>query len=257
MKNYIGILSLFLTAAPFFAQAQTGNMGIATTKPRTTMDVNGTINVKNEIRLGGTDSNAGNAGNFGNLLSANGNNNPEWTNFDLPAGYGNSLVLNATYLMSSETGVVFNGTNQSGTLSVPYDEDQGMVTPTTWKEITGVAQTFTITKLNSSTSISVQTLAQVTGGNRGSFGLGIFIDDKLKFVRAGIVIGGAGSYKTLNINASIPGLSVGTHTFKLAAIERSIPVNTSISVGEPAATANLNNKMAATSVSIKVFEPMN
>lgn len=257
MKKYIGILSIFLIIIPVTAEAQAGNVGIATTKPRTTLDVNGTVNVKNEMRLGGTDSNSGTAGNTGDLISANGNNNPIWKNFDLPAGYGNSLVLNATYLISAEAGVLFNGTGQSATLSVPYTEDQGMTTPTTWKEITGVAQTFTVSKATSSTSIAVQTLAQVAGGTRGSFGLGIFIDDKLKFVRTGNVTGGSSSYKTLDINATIANLSVGNHTFKLAAIERNIPVGSTISVGEPVITTNLNNKMAATSVSIKVFEPMN
>lgn len=257
MKNYyINILRICLIIAPTLAGAQTGNVGVNTTKPRTSLDINGTLNVKDEINLGGTDLNSGNAGNRGDLISANGSSNPVWKNFDLPAGYGNSLILNATYLTSAEAGVLFNGTNQSGSLSVPYTEDQDMTTPTAWKEITGVAQTFTVTKLTNSTNISVQTLAQVAGGSRGSFGLGIFIDDKLKFVRAGIVTGGAGSYKTLNINASIPNLAVGSHTFKLAAIERSIPVGSTISVGEPVTTSNLNNRMAATSVSIKVFEPM-
>jgi len=257
MKNYITILRISLTIVPILVGAQTGNVGINTIKPRTNLDINGTLNIKSEISLGGTELSPGNAGNIGSLISANGSSNPVWKNFDLPAGYGNSLVLNATYLASAETGVLFNGTNQSGSLSVSYTEDQGMTTPAAWKEITGVARTFTVNKTTNSINISVQTLAQVAGGSRGSFGLGIFIDDKLKFVRAGIVTGGASSYKTLNINASIPNLSVGDHTFKLAAIERSIPIGSTISVGEPIITTNLNNRMAATSVSIKVFEPMN
>ncbi|UOU99901.1 hypothetical protein MUU74_08090 [Chryseobacterium daecheongense] len=257
MKNYLTILGIVFMMNPFFIKAQTGNIGIATTKPRTHLDVNGTMNVKNDIKLGGTDLNSGNSGTFGDLISANGNNNPEWRNFDLPEGYGNSLVLNATYLMSSETGVSFAGTGNSAVLSVPYTQDQGMTTPTAWKEITGIAQTFAITKTISSTNISLQTLAQSNSDVLTSFGCGIYIDDKLKFVRTASITGVAGSYRTLNLNASISNLSIGNHTFRFACVERNISNGITVSIGQPTVTTNLNNKMAATAASIKVYEPMN
>lgn len=260
MKKQILIFSIALVAGSLYTKAQTGNVGISTTKPRTNLDVNGTMNVKNDIKLGGTDAAAGGSGTLGDLISANGNNNPQWKNFDLPQGYGNSMILSAMYLNSSETGVALVGETTTGSpYSVPYNEDQNMTTPTQWQEITGVAQTFTITKITSSTAISVQTVAQSNTANGTSFGCGIFIDDKLKFVRTGTISGAAGSYRTLNLNTSLPNLSVGNHTLKFACVKRNIsnPIYI-VSVGQPSqGQTNLNNKMAATSATIKVFEPMN
>ncbi|MGE8431525.1 hypothetical protein [Chryseobacterium joostei] len=257
MKKYSIILNIVLTISPLYIAAQNGNVGIATTKPRTNLDVNGTINVKNDIKLGGTDLNSGNSGNLGDLITANENNNPTWKNYDLPAGYGNSMILKSTYLISSEAGVSFNGTNNANALGVPYVEDQGMTTPTTWKEITGVAQAFAITNATSSTNISVQTLAQSDSNTKTTFGCGIYIDDKLKLARTANISGTSGSYRTLNLNASISNLSLGNHTFRFACVERNINTGITVSIGQPIVIANLSNKMAATAAFIKVYEPMN
>ncbi|SDM31832.1 hypothetical protein [Chryseobacterium taihuense] len=55
MKKYILFLSVILINLNILL-AQTGNVGVGTTVPRSTLDVNGTMNVNNEINLGGTNS---------------------------------------------------------------------------------------------------------------------------------------------------------------------------------------------------------
>lgn len=253
MKKYILILLFTIQGSLFFAQ--TGNVGVATVNPRTNLDVNGTTNVNNEINLGGTDTVLGNPGAVGDLVSANGAANPEWKKFDLPNGYLDGLVLTASYLKSTNVGVSFNGTDTGG---APYSENQAL--PADWGEITGVSEAlFTINKTTNIVNIFVQTVAQVTGTSAaGSFGCGIYIDNQLRFTRTGIVTGASGSYKILTLNASIPNLPVGAHSYKFACAQRYIPTGSVLTVGQAqtAVVNTLSATMAGTSSSLKILEPI-
>lgn len=248
------ILLTFLLLQSIFFFAQTGNVGVLTVNPRTNLDVNGTTNINNEINLGGTNSVVGNPGTVGDLVSANGAANPVWKKFDLPNGYLDGLVLTSSSLKSTTTGATFTGANGSGS---PYTEDQSL--PTDWVTIAGVSEpAFQIRKNVNTVNIFVQTVAQVTGNNgTGSFGCGIYIDDKLKFARTGIVTGASGSYKILTLNASISNLSVGTHSYKFACAQRNVVTGNVLTIGQSQATpATLSPTMAGTSSVLKILEPI-
>lgn len=253
MKKYILILLFAIQSGLFFAQ--TGNVGVATVNPRTNLDVNGTTNVNNEINLGGSDSAVGSPGTVGDLVSANGATNPQWKKFDLPNGYLDGLILTASYLKSTNVGASFNGTGSNG---VSYNENQAL--PADWIEITGVSETsFRINKTTNIVNIFVQTVAQVTGANAtGSFGCGIYIDNQLRFTRTGIVTGATGSYKILTLNASIPDLPVGIHSYKFACAQRNVPVGSVLTVGQAQTSVvnTLSATMAGTSSSLKILEPI-
>lgn len=253
MKKYILILLFAIQSSLFFAQ--TGNVGVATVNPRTNLDVNGTTNVNNEINLGGTNSVVGSPGTVGDLVSANGAANPQWKKFDLPNGYLDGLILTASYLKSTNVGASFNGTGGNG---VSYDENQAL--PASWIEIAGVSEaSFRINKTTNIVNIFVQTVAQVTGANAtGSFGCGIYIDNQLRFTRTGIVTGATGSYKILTLNASIPDLPVGIHSYKFACAQRNVPVGSVLTVGQAqtGVVNTLSATMAGTSSSLKILEPI-
>ncbi|MDH1604106.1 hypothetical protein [Empedobacter sp. GD03739] len=245
MKNKIFIF-LVAISPNLFSQ-----VGIGTEKPHTTLDINGTTNVSKEIRFNGTDAKIGTAGKQGDLISGNALNNNFWKNFDLPEGFLEGMVLTGSYANSTFNGVSFPGTSSSSTLAVPYTKGQVMASH--WKELSDLNQKIKISKSVNLVTISVQTLVQTSDQN-SSFACGIYLDDKLDFVRLGTVNAGVGNYRTLNLNATLSNMALGEHTIKFACAERNIPTGTTLNIGKPIITTNLNNVMAKTSSVILVLE---
>ncbi len=245
MKNKIFIF-LVAISPNLFSQ-----VGIGTEKPHTTLDINGTTNVSKEIRFNGTDAKIGTAGKQGYLISGNALNNNFWKNFDLPEGFLEGMVLTGSYVNSTFNGVSFPGTSSSSTLAVPYTKGQAMASH--WKELSDLNQKIKISKSVNLVTISVQTLVQTSDQN-SSFACGIYLDDKLDFVRLGTVNAGVGNYRTLNLNATLLNMDLGEHTIKFACAERNIPTGTTLNIGKPIITTNLNNEIAKTSSVILVLE---
>lgn len=245
MKNKI-FICLVAISPNLFSQ-----VGIGTEKPHTTLDINGTTNVSKEIRFNGTDAKIGTAGKQGDLISGNALNNNFWKNFDLPEGFLEGMVLTGSYVNSTFNGVSFPGTSSSSTLAVPYTKGQAMASH--WKELSDLNQKIKIVKSVNLVTVSVQTLVQ-TNNQNSSFACGIYLDDKLDFVRLGTVNTGAGNYRTLNLNATLLNMDLGEHTIKFACAERNIPTGTTLNIGKPIITTNLNNVMAKTSSVILVLE---
>ncbi len=245
MKNKIFIF-LVAISPNLFSQ-----VGVGTSKPHTDLDINGTTNVSKEIRLNGTDTKIGVSGKQGDLISGNALNNNFWKNFDLPEGFLEGMVLTGSFVNSTFNGVSFPGQGKSSEFAVAYNKGQAMASH--WKELSDLNQKIKIVKSVNLVTVSVQTLVQ-TNNQNSSFACGIYLDDKLDFVRLGTVNTGAGNYRTLNLNATLLNMDLGEHTIKFACAERNIPEGTTLNIGKPIITTNLNNEMAKTSSVILVLE---
>lgn len=249
MKNLLRFLFLIGST---FAYSQ---IGVKTQTPQTELDVNGTMNVKDEIYLGDENNGKGNPGKLGDLISSNGEKLPSWKNFDLPAGYGVEMMLKSSYNISSTKGISISGRENSTSYSVGYSKEQGKTSPTQWVTMEGLNQKFTVDNATNRVNISVQALVQMQGDSgNASFGCGIFLDNKLKLARTSSVRGGSGSYVVVNLSTTLVDLPPKTYEFSFACVERNIPSNTKISVGEPLDTSLLNAEMAKSTGSIKIFE---
>lgn len=248
MKNKIFIF-LVAISPNLFSQ-----IGVGTSKSHTTLDVNGTTNVSKEIRFNGTDAKIGAPGKQGDLISGNALNNNFWKNFDLPEGFLEGMVLTGSFVNSTFNGVSFPGQGKATEFAVAYTKGQAMNFPSDWKELSDLNQKIKIVKSVNLVTVSVQTLVQTSNQN-SSFACGIYLDDKLDFVRLGTVNSGAGNYRTLNLNATLLNMALGEHTIKFACAERNIPTGTTLNIGKPIiTTTNLNDEMAKTSSVILVLE---
>lgn len=92
------LLALFL---PIFYYSQ---VGVNTSTPQKTFHVNGSLQVVNELNVGGTSSTPGSSGNLGQVLKSNGAGAPpSWQNLaGVPSSTGTVIVVNGQFLVAQE-----------------------------------------------------------------------------------------------------------------------------------------------------------
>ncbi|WP_223609455.1 hypothetical protein [Chryseobacterium sp. OSA05B] len=110
MKTKLKILSILCTSLVCCtAYAQ---VGIKTDTPKKTLHVNGSLQVTNEVNVGGTDNTEGSAGTSGQVLTSKGSNaHPEWQSIETLKG----SIANSIYIQGTAPQVI----NQGSTLDVP------------------------------------------------------------------------------------------------------------------------------------------
>ncbi|AZB07665.1 hypothetical protein EG344_01800 [Chryseobacterium sp. G0162] len=97
-------------------------IGINTTTPQRTLHVNGSLQVTNEINVGGDAATAGNSGTAGQVLKSNGPDQPpSWqAPIDVPDTAGTLIAVNGSFFVAQEIVVQMsnNFTVTGGTASV-------------------------------------------------------------------------------------------------------------------------------------------
>lgn len=243
----IFIIIISLSSVGSYAQ-----VGINTANPVGTLDINGDLNVRNELRTGGTNTVKGNAGTAGMIfhnssdLTVN-----DWKNIKIADGQGSMSIFFINTLID-QSGATFNGSNGATT---PYTEDS--VIDNTWTVLSGTQDTFSISKPINKVVFSFQTTAQKTGnGNSSSgFACGVFLDDKLKAVRTDVVLGTDGTYKIFNLNATLTDIvPKNNYSVKVACTKRNINSGT-LGIGFPVNTSFLNAAMAQSVFTTSVLQP--
>lgn len=248
MKINLNILLIFILINSAYAQ-----IGIQTQSPKTSLDVNGDVNVAGKIYTGGTDSSLGDPGDKNKALTSNGYNEAvSWEEVKIPVGYEGGLYLTSVEALSDRAGV-----NLTATGFGTYEENTTL--SGNWMEIPLLAQTVSVTHPVNKIHIQLQTTAQINYDGSGSFACGIFMDNQLKGVRVDVVKGPSGSYNVFNINTSFNNVSTGNHTFKIACRGRtfsSSAVTSTLAIGRANVPANLGEDMAQSSLNLFVLEEL-
>lgn len=247
MKKLIYILSISC-AGLFHSQ-----VGINTTVPVNALDINTDLNVREEIRIGGTDITKGFAGTTGLIFHNNaGMATNDWKDIKIADGQG-SMALYSINTVSDQTGVVFEF--PSG-LSVPYTENSPI--DSEWVVLPGTVSTFSITNPINRVNFNFQTTAQKSGNYiLLSYGCGIFVDDLLKAVRTDVIFGAEGTTKIFNLNATLSNLpQKNNYNVKVACRKRSManPGNF-LGIGTAVNPTFLNSDMSQSVLTTTVLQP--
>ncbi|AZB19256.1 hypothetical protein H3Z85_09025 [Chryseobacterium indologenes] len=226
----------------------TAQVGINTANPVNTLDINGDLNVRKELRTAGTDILKGSAGNAGDIF----HNNSEmaandWKNIKIADGQG-SMSLFSINTTSDQTGVSFTGNGSA----VPYNDGDSI---NGWSVLPGNSDTFSVTNANNKVTFSFQTTVQKTETDAASFACGVFVDDLLRAVRTDVLLGEKGAYKIFNLNATLANLTPkNKYAVKVACIKRTISTNT-LGIGRAVETTFLNGDMSQSVLTISVLQP--
>lgn len=251
MKKLL-LINLFFLA--IFANAQ---VGINTATPVNTLDINGDLNIRKEIRIGASSATKGTAGAKGTIFHNNASLNVnDWKNVKVADGMGSMSLfsMNSTF---DKIGAGFTGNN--GAIS-PYPENMDITA--NWTVLTGTITTFSVTNTTNKVTFTFQTTAQKTvnantpNANASmSFGCGIFVDDKLKAVRTDVLLGADGTNKIFNLNATLTNMDIKNgYTVKVACTKRNLNGGT-IGIGRAVNTEFLNSDMSQSALTTSVLQP--
>ncbi|NIF05519.1 hypothetical protein F3J23_08700 [Chryseobacterium sp. Tr-659] len=244
MKKILFVTSLLLAV---FTNAQ---VGINTSAPTNTLDVNGDLNLRKELRTGGTDLLKGSAGNAGDIF----HNNSEltvndWKGIKIADGQG-SMSLFSMNTVADKTGVSFTTPNGQ---TLPYNDGEALAG--NWTVLPEAVDTFSITNAVNKVTFSFQTTVQKTGTSSGSFACGVFVDDKLRAVRTDVLLGETGAYKIFNLNATLANLTPkNKYSVKVACIKRAV-TGITLGIGRAIDTNNLNSDMSQSVLTTSVLQP--
>lgn len=216
MKNIIKLLPLFISIS------MSAQVGINTTAPKSTLDVNGDINLRNELRVGGTKTTLGNPGTDNQLLVSQGDNaTPQWKTSKLSFYEQGEYRITGSNAITDDTGIDFGSALGDG---VPKNTIGENLT-TAWSVINGLTTSLKVNDPTNRINLYFQTGVEMSdvGDNPDRFvrfACGIFLDDKLAALRAdqinGIRLKGQRNQSIYTLNYVVNNITPGTHTAKVA-----------------------------------------
>ncbi|AZB09118.1 hypothetical protein EG344_09925 [Chryseobacterium sp. G0162] len=226
-------------------------VGINTPNPVNKLDINGDLNIRKELRTNGTDALKGSSGNNGDIFHNNSTMTAnDWKSIKIADGQG-SMSLFSINTVADQTGVTFNSNGNP----VPYNENDDLTS--SWIVIPQAVDTFSVTSAINKVTFSFQTTAQKAnnGTSSAGFACGVFVDNKLKAVRADVLQGDSGAYKIFNLNATLENLAQkNKYSVKVACINRTLNGN-ALGVGAAVDTGALKADMAQSVLTTSVLQP--
>lgn len=176
-----GLLSLYANA----------QVGIGTSSPNSTLDINGKTTLRKELRVGGTTDMVGSAGLNGQVLVSQGEGlSPVWKTLNLSFMEEGQYKLINSYLSSDQVGITSLSANVAGDgiYKSSVGDDITDTTKGKWVEIPGLENNFTIKNGKNRLTYQFQTGVEMkapdaaTAQNIG-FACAVFRNGKLVAVR--------------------------------------------------------------------------
>lgn len=207
-----GLLSLSINA----------QVGIGTASPKSTLDVNGKTTLRKELRVGGTSTQAGNAGLNGQVLVSQGEGLPPvWKSVNVSFMEEGQYKLINSYLSSDQTGITSLSSNVAGDnvyINNVGDDITG-VAKGKWERITGMENNFIIKNGRNRLTYQFQTGVEMKAPNSSvsqsiSFTCGVFRNGKLVAVRPDKVVSNTNTQKS----------GIQDYIFTLNYTEQNVPV---------------------------------
>ncbi|KPH14209.1 hypothetical protein [Chryseobacterium sp. ERMR1:04] len=195
-------------------------VGISTTTPQKTLHVNGSLQLVNELNVGGNASTAGSAGTAGQVLKSNGPGvAPTWQNLaGVPNSTGTVIVVNGQFIVAQEiiaqmtadfTDAGTGGAVAVGNLNNKIVDNENLYTAST---------TTNSFKVSADGVYQVTMNAQLSTTNATSPVIGIWNDTNSTWVARvnDLFTATTGSLQTYTLLTSIPMLAANTYSFRLA-----------------------------------------
>ncbi|WP_395973869.1 hypothetical protein [Chryseobacterium cucumeris] len=215
-KKAILITSIFVS---LFYHSQ---VGINTSTPMKSLHVNGSLQVVNELNVGGTASTAGSAGTAGQVLKSNGPGNaPTWESIaGVPSSTGTVIVVNGQFLVAQE--IIVQMTNDF-TITAGSNGGIPVAIGSLNNEIVDNENLYTGSPSTNSFKVSADGVYQVTmnaqlsTGNGSSPVIGIWDDTTGNWVARvnDLYTATTGNLQTYTLLTSIPMLASHTYSFRL------------------------------------------
>lgn len=267
-KKSILIIITLLSINITFAQ----KVGINTNTPQATLDVNGVIQVRKEIRLGGQAGTTGNPGSTGQAFVSQGTGkSPIWSpvGLDVSLGFG----ITQSVVLTDSVGVLY--TKEISSLTAEYLENSELSTAAGWTELEKLRSEIKPTKANNRVVVTLQTIAQTANSTflaDAEVAIGIFVDGKLKSVRHIHVGGSSMTFTVGTLFDSFENLPVKenneSYTIQVAFANRYNKLQSKTnSTGTPSAkdyyimvgkstsdVSNTSNRMNMTSLKLELYE---
>ena len=192
LQSLIMKKTVYCSVAGLLCSIQTyAQVGVGTSTPNSTLDVNGKTTLRKELRVGGTSTQAGNAGTNGQVLVSQGAGLPPvWKTVNVTFVEEGQYKLVNSYLSTDQTGIntLSNGVLGDTVLRNSIGDDISDTSKGRWVKIAALENTITIknpkNKLvyNFQTGVEMKSTSSTTSQNV-SFACGVFRNGKLVAVR--------------------------------------------------------------------------
>lgn len=218
MKKKVVLITSIFCSLCYHSQ-----VGINTSTPIKSLHVNGSLQVVNELNVGGTASTAGSAGTAGQVLKSNGPGNaPTWESIaGVPSSTGTVIAVNGQFLVAQEIVVQmtadFTNTNTStavaiGNLNNKIVDNENLYTGS------ATSNSF---KVSADGVYQITMNAQLSTGNGSSPVIGIWDNTTGNWVARvnDLYTAATGSLQTYTLLTSIPMLASHTYSFRISNTE--------------------------------------